>query len=88
MKSAETNVHIHAQLVYLVHSTSAAFSSLLQVIVVTFLYLVMWLCLTGVFSMILTVYIQLTLGCNKYDDRRNLGNTCTTLYKASECMHC
>lgn len=58
----------------------------LQVILLTFFYFVIWLCFTVVYSMITTVYIQLSLGCSEYDDRRNLGNTCTQLYEASESL--
>ena len=57
----------------------------LQVIILTLIYLVVWLCLSIVYSMIMTVYIQLSLGCDKYDDRRNLGDDdCTKLYDASK----
>ena len=41
-----------------------------------------------VFSMIMTVYVQLNLSCEKYDNRRNLGNSCTLLLEASKCKQC
>ena len=56
----------------------------LQVILLTFIYLVVWVCFTVLYSMITTVYIQLNLACKEYDDSRDLGDTCTHLYTASE----
>jgi hypothetical protein len=57
------------------------------VIVLTFFYLVLWLCFTVLYTMIMTVYVQLSLGCREYDDRRNLGNTCTRLYEATDAVY-
>jgi hypothetical protein len=56
-------------------------SSLL--ILLTFLYLVVWMCFTVVYSVIMTVYVQLSIGCQEFDNRRNLGNACTHLFDAT-----
>lgn len=55
----------------------------IQVIVMTFVYLAVWLGLCVVLSMVMTVYVELKIGCDKYDERRVPG-TCTTLYEPSK----
>ena len=69
--------------VYRIYTFLLSTHSFLQVVVLTFIYLVVWLGLSVVLSMVMTVYVQLKLGCDKYDDRKVQG-TCTTLYEPSK----